>query len=65
MRVSRVVGGATLPLCDDPRMQRLRQLLATALLAATTVAPLTTSAAPSWHTWVGTPTDVFRTGQYD
>lgn len=46
-------------------MQRLRLLLATAVLAATSLAPVATSATPPWHTWVGTPTDVFRTGQYD
>ncbi len=27
--------------------------------------PATAATSPTWHAWSGTPTDVFRTGQYD
>jgi predicted esterase len=44
-------------------MLRSRCLLALLSFAAILVIP-TSSSAAGWHGWTGTPTDVFRTGQY-
>jgi predicted esterase len=45
-------------------MQRVLACLA-ALLFATAVPSAPSAVAAAGHTWVGAPTDVFRTGQYD
>lgn len=41
----------------------MRRLLAVLALLAVCL-PITTARAQAWHVWKGTPTDVFRTGQY-
>ncbi len=42
----------------------MRRLLAVLGCLALLALPAPPSRAASWHTWVGAPTDVFRTGQY-
>ncbi len=62
-------GGAGLrgTLVPVPLPKRLAPLVVGALLAGLGVGPAVgpaRAAAPAWHTWTGTPTDVFRTGTY-